>query len=119
MTNYEYYKYEVIRAVLMGSVCNLVELADGITCDSARDCSCCRGHIASWLKREHYEDWEKVPVDAKVIVNVNGKEVERHFAKYEEGFVCVWDTGHTSWSSKSDFAKVTGYAPENVRLIKE
>lgn len=47
-------------------------------------------------------DWDKVPVDTKVFVrdSENGEWYKRHFAKYEDGKVYVWDDGKTSFSSK-------------------
>lgn len=46
-------------------------------------------------------DWSKVKVDTKVRVS-NGDGIvwaRRHFAKYEDGKVYVFDGGQTSWTT--------------------
>ena len=45
-------------------------------------------------------DWSKVEVDTPILVRQgnNGKWLERHFAKYENGDVYAWVDGQTSWT---------------------
>lgn len=45
-------------------------------------------------------DWNKVEVDTKVLVRDRpyNEWLKRHFAKYENGKVYVFDDGRTSWS---------------------
>ena len=47
-------------------------------------------------------DWNKVEVDAKVLVRYkpHNEWLKRHFAKYEDGKVYVFNDGRTSWSSR-------------------
>lgn len=44
-------------------------------------------------------DWSKVPVDTKVYAYCGDKIQQRHFARYEDGKVCTWIHGCTSWST--------------------
>ena len=47
-------------------------------------------------------DWNKVEVDAKVLVRDKpyNEWLKRHFAKYEDGKVYVFKDGRTSWNSR-------------------
>ena len=47
-------------------------------------------------------DWNKVGVDTKVLVRDRpyNEWLKRHFAKYEDGKVYVFNDGRTSWSSR-------------------
>ena len=47
-------------------------------------------------------DWDKVEVDTKVLVRDRpyNEWLKRHFAKYEDGKVYVFNDGRTSWSSR-------------------
>lgn len=64
-------------------------------------------------------DWSKIPVDTPIIVrnNMSGREVMRHFCKYENDLVHYYSGGCTSWSCKSygDF-EVSFVSCKNVRL---
>lgn len=77
----------------------------------SRDCantSCdqCKMLQIIWLMEEYKEpeepetDWSKVEVDTPILVRQgkNGKWLERHFAKYENGNVYAWVDGQTSWT---------------------
>lgn len=44
-------------------------------------------------------DWSKVPVDTKVYAYCGDTVQQRHFARYEDGKVCTWIHGCTSWST--------------------
>jgi hypothetical protein len=49
---------------------------------------------------EEIIQWDKVPIDTKVLVSLDGEEwLKRYFAKYEYKKVYVWDYGATSYSS--------------------
>ena len=70
-------------------------------CES--DCTKCRMLQAIWLLEEYEEpevDWSKVKVDTPILVRQgeNGEQLERHFAKYENGDVYAWVDGQTSWT---------------------
>lgn len=73
----------------------------------------CRKNILKWLFSEYEEpeiDWSKVKVDTPIYVrdcetDSNGDEktwVPRHFAKFENETVYVWDDGGTSFTVKSE-----------------
>lgn len=57
-----------------------------------------------FLLYEEYEEiiqWDKVPIDAKVLVSSDGEEwFKRYFAKYKNNRIYVWDYGATSYSGK-------------------
>lgn len=60
-------------------------------------------------------DWSKIPVDTPVFVEKTlGVVVKRHFAKFENGRVCFFGGGRTSWSGGSD--SITYIAPKYVKL---
>lgn len=69
------------------------------------DCTYCRMLMSIWLMDEYKEpekpevDWSKVPVDTKIYVkdNIYDNWIKRYFARYEEGKIYAWDSGHTSW----------------------
>jgi hypothetical protein len=50
-------------------------------------------------------DWSKVPVDTPIWVWEDGCEgikIKRHFAKFEDGKIYVWNDGKTSWTVEKD-----------------
>ena len=59
-------------------------------------------------------EWEKVPVDTRIIVETTYETLKRHFAKYGEGKVWYFDRGGTSWSMEL----ISGAKPCNVRLAE-
>lgn len=110
MTNYEKYKDKIIElARYSASDCfdfvipNVLEPlsfdCDDISCDT------CNRLFSVWLLNEYKEpekpevDWSKVPVDTKIYVkdNIYDNWIKRCFARYEEGKIYAWDSGHTSW----------------------
>ena len=84
------------------------------------DTPCVKCHMLQtiWLMEEYEEpeepeiDWSKVKIDTPILVRQgkNGKWLERHFAKYENGDVYAWVDGQTSWTGadkiKWRFAKL-------------
>ena len=54
-----------------------------------------------WERKDEV-DWNKVEVDTKVLVRDRpyNEWLKRHFAKYEDGKVYVFNDGRTSWSSR-------------------
>lgn len=86
---------------------------DDITCDT------CNRLFSAWLLNEYKEpekpevDWSKVPVDTKIYVkdNIHNNWIKRYFARYEEGKIYAWDSGHTSWiASGENYATSWKYA---------
>lgn len=74
--------------------------------------SCVKCHLyrTIWLLEEYEEpqepkvDWSKIKVDTPILVRQgkNGKWLERHFAKYENGDVYAWVDGQTSWTGADE-----------------
>ena len=62
--------------------------------------------VQEWHKENTLKvDWSKVPVDTPIWVWEDGYEdskVKRHFAKFEDGKIYVWNDGKTSWTVKED-----------------
>ena len=44
-------------------------------------------------------DWEKVPIDTRVVVKTKVMKLKRYFAGYSSGKVRYYSAGLTSWSS--------------------
>ena len=69
-------------------------------------CGACYMLQTIWLLEDYEEpeepeiDWSKIKVDTPILVRQgnNGKWLERHFAKYENGDVYAWIDGQTSWT---------------------
>lgn len=55
-----------------------------------------------WERQEI--DWNKIPVDTKVLVRDNDEEewARKYFAKYKNGKFYCYSSGTTSWSNKHD-----------------
>ena len=70
------------------------------------------------LDFEEVIDWSKVPVDTKILVRVSEHNEwnKRHFAKFENGKVCAWDNGKTSFTSNT---KPPYTAWQQAKLYKE
>ena len=64
----------------------------------------CSENRKEWLNREYVEsemDWDEVPIDTPILVR-DSEKVEwkkRHFAYIDDGKVCTWCNGATSWSA--------------------
>lgn len=121
MLNIEKYKEELENigvinpnglAVIDGKPCMCQE-AECNMCELRSEESCCFYKTDNWLFSEYKEpeiDWSKVKVDTPIYVrdcetDSNGDEktwVPRHFAKFENGTVYVWDDGGTSFMVKSE-----------------
>lgn len=70
-------------------------------------CSACAKRQLMWFLEEYEEpetDWSKVKVDTPILVRQgkNGRWLERHFAKYENGEVYAWVDGQTSWTGADE-----------------
>ena len=59
-------------------------------------------------------EWEKVPVDTRIIVETTYETLRRYFAKYEEGKVWYFDRGGSSWSMEL----ISSAKPCDVRLAE-
>ena len=54
--------------------------------------------------KESKVDWSKVEVDTPILVrdSENTEWLKKYFAKYENGYVYVWNLGRTSWTAPND-----------------
>ena len=113
MTNKEKYADKIIEIAAVSKLA----LKDGkpVPCAEMRCSECgflstdytCNHKVHEWLNSEYVEppvDWSKVAVDTPILVRDSEKNVwkKRYFAKYENGMVCTWGYGATSWSADSD-----------------
>ena len=113
MTNKEKYADKIIEIAVRSKLA----LKDGkpVPCASMRCSECgffsvdysCTHNVREWLDSEYVAppvDWSKVAVDTPILVRDSEKNVwkKRYFAKYENGMVCTWGYGATSWSADSD-----------------
>lgn len=110
MKNYEKYA-EKIREYEGDSICtDFVEpyILKSINA-KCTNISCVKCHLyrTIWLMEEYEEpetDWSKVEVDTPILVrdSENTEWLKKHFAKYEDGIVYVWNLGRTSWTAPHD-----------------
>ena len=111
MLNREKYAKEILDIACKG---DKIAVRNGkiTSCDDllCKDCdfgySDCNGKTLKWANSEYVEppvDWSKVAVDTPILVRDSEKNVwkKRYFAKYENGMVCTWGYGATSWSVDS------------------
>ena len=108
MKNYEKYADEIKKYKDYNFCGDFVKpyILESDNCNSL-DCIRCSMLRTIWLMEEYKEpevDWSKVKVDAPILVRQgnNGKWLERHFAKYENGDVYAWVDGQTSWTGADE-----------------
>ena len=114
MTNKEKYGNKIIELAIDEGVlalkngepapCAKIKCED---CDYGKSDSCGGSEykFREWLNSEYVDppvDWSKVAVDTPILVRDSEKEAwrRRYFAKYENGIVCAWGGGTTSWSAE-------------------
>ena len=113
MKNYEKYADEIREYKgSSGYFCNKFIMPHILKKDSCAGISCEHCHTLQmiWLLENYEEpeepkvDWSKVKVDTPILVKQgkNGKWLERHFAKYENGDVYAWVDGQTSWTGEDE-----------------
>lgn len=113
MLNKEKYKDELEQILVNGNVLALDKKSNKII--SCCDCSRCKFSTdvgctekrREWLNSEYVEpevDWNKVPVDTPILVRDSEKAEwkKRHFACINDGKVCTWGNGVTSWSTRDE-----------------
>lgn len=110
MTNFEYYKDEILRIINLDKKiglqngkpthCGMIGCykcdLEGITCGKG---------LINWLYEEYepYVDWSKVEVDTPIYVSEDEENWDRrYFTKYEDGVVYAYPYGATSWSNDRD-----------------
>ena len=89
------------------------------------DCIKCHLHQLLWLMDEYKEepevDWSKVAVDTPILVRDYDNEnwYKRHFAKYEDNKIYVWNSGNTSWTGEEvvdwKYAKLAEEGEQNEK----
>ena len=130
MKNYEKYGRE-LKKYRGGMFCDdyvkpdVLKLKKDNECD--HDCIRCLVLQMLWLLEEYKEpeeleiDWSKIKVDTPILVRQgkNGKWLERHFAKYENGDVYAWIDGQTSWTGADNIKWKYAKLAENEEERKE
>lgn len=128
MTNLEKFEDEIKQIVYCGEKFAVrkcdgeVEECRGMICSDCKfygENTDCYRQRAKWI-REEYEkptpkvDWSKVPIDTPILVRVSEDHdwIERYFAGYMWGKVCVFNIGKTS----EDFEAIT---PWNYAKLAE
>ena len=116
MKNYEKYADEIKKYKVSngGYFCSEFVMPNILKSEGCGGLACAACYMLQtiWLledyEEEDYEepevDWSKVEVDTPILVRtVEGTEwFKRHFAKYEDGRVFVWNNGKTSWTAPDD-----------------
>ena len=108
MKNFEKYEDE-IRKFKDGNFCEEFVIPHILKSDSCAYlfCSDCGRRQMLWLMEEYEEpevDWSQVEVDTPILVrdSENTEWLKKYFAKYENGYVYVWNLGRTSWTAPND-----------------
>ena len=116
MKNYEKYADE-LKEYKGINFCEDFILPHILKSKNCGDLSCdnCRMLQIVWMLEDYEEpevDWSKVEVDTPILVRtVEGAEwFKRHFAKYEDGRVFVWNNGKTSWTAHDELMTDWNYA---------
>lgn len=124
MLNIEKYKDKLIELEVI-DVGNLaIEKGKPRICKTTacRDCKFCNNNTDSceklaveWLFSEYEEpevDWSKVKVDTPILVKdtEEGEWQKRYFARFEDGEVCAWVNGGTSWTRHDGDVRAWKYA---------
>ena len=106
MKNFEKYEDEV-RRFKDGNFCEEFVIPRILKSDSCAylSCSDCGRRQMLWFIEEYEEpevDWSQVEVDTPILVrdSENTEWVKKHFAKVEDGVVCAWNNGKTSWTTE-------------------
>lgn len=107
MKNYEKYVDEIKNYEGNNFCNNFVIPVIRKGCECLGSCEQCRMLQMLWLLEEYEEpkiDWNKIEVDTPILVRdaENTEWLKKHFAKYEDGIVYVWNLGRTSWSAPND-----------------
>ena len=125
MTNYEKYKSEIEPIARMGRKVAIERSTNKICvclCTKCVNClfyvpfneKSCNELALEWADAEYIEpevDWSKVPIDTPILVSNNNVDwYRRHFAKYVDGEVYVWNYGVTSFTTKDNKTTLWFYA---------
>ena len=114
MKNYKKYADEIKKYKVNKDeyFCNEFIIPHILKKDSCAGISCEQCHMLQtiWLLEDYEEpkepevDWSKVEVDTPILVrdSENTEWLKKHFAKYKDGIVYVWNLGRTSWSATND-----------------
>ena len=111
MKNYEKYAEEIKKSKWGNTCKDFIEPIILKTNECDDNCTKCSLIQMLWLFEEYEKpkepevDWNKVEVNTPILVR-DYEDVEwekRHFAKYKDGRVYVWDGGRTSWTSNKTY----------------
>lgn len=125
MTNYEKRREEIEPLTRMGiriaieKETNEIRACNGLACSDClfRPYDNCAKRAIEWADSEYIEpqvDWSKVAVDTPILVKrfEHNDWSRRYFSHYENenGFVCAFSDGKTSWTADNDDWKDWNYA---------
>ena len=107
MKNYEKYAEEIKNYDGVNFCSDFVIPVIRKGCECSKSCEQCRMLQNIWLREDYEEpkvDWSKVTVDTPILVRdaENTEWLKKHFAKYENGQVYVWNLGRTSRTAPND-----------------
>lgn len=113
MLNKEKYKDELEQILANGNVLaidkkhnKIISCCDCSRCKFSTDVGCTEKR-REWLNSEYVEpevEWSKVPVDTPILVRDSENDIwkRRYFAGIDDGKVCTWTYGATSWSASDE-----------------
>ena len=106
MKNYERYKDE-IKEYKGDNFCKDFVMPNILKSEGCGGlaCTACYMRQTIWLLEDYEEpevDWSKVEVDTPILVrnddDATTSWIRRYFAEYDDGVVCAWRAGKTSWT---------------------
>lgn len=113
MLNKEKYKDELEQILVNGDVLavdknhnKIISCCDCSRCKFSTDVGC-EEKRREWLNSEYVEpgvDWSKALVDTPILVRDSENDIwkRRYFAGIDDGKVCTWTYGATSWSASDE-----------------
>lgn len=117
MLNKEKYAKELEQILVNGDVLavdknhnKIISCCDCSRCKFSTDVGC-EEKRREWLNSEYVEsvDWSQVAIDTPILVRDSESGIwrRRYFARIDDGNVCAWTNGETSWSAvhEDNFSK--------------
>lgn len=113
MLNKEKYRDKILEIAEEGSTVafdakkNKLVSCCNVDCEDCLFCGdSCHSKRREWMRSEYVEtvDWSKVPVDTPILVRDSENDIwkRRYFAGIDDGKVCTWTYGATSWSASDE-----------------
>ena len=98
---------DISKLTIVCGTPHICERTNCLNCPHHDTDKSCEELVEEWLFSEHEEwkvDWSKVKVDTPILVRDFEKEAweRRYFAGFEDGKVCAWSRGLTSWTVEDE-----------------